>query len=319
MELTMNPTAIREQVSLTGLLARLGYQPAHNSGREILYRNVLHEDGKKPSLCVNDNLGMWYDHGTGKGGNVIDFGLAFWPGLEIKEVCGKLHEIMEQAIPAAVSILKPSRRKRHKTLIQPYYRVDKVCDLGKTPSIRLFLEKRGIWEEAQGILQEVHYHSVHAKLQPRQFFAAGHRNDSGSWQVRNKYFKGCLGNKGLTLLTGDSRRLCVFKDIFDYLSWKHDHPELPDSALIINSYSLLAAAIKTAMRYPAISVYFDHTPEGHQSLRQFITELPYAADGTPAFSGHHDYSEKRRTEARAAYEAQKPKDLFKNIEIPFIR
>ncbi|NHA02521.1 hypothetical protein G7092_01870 [Mucilaginibacter sp. HC2] len=316
--MTMNPAVIREQVSITGLLARLGYQPAHNSGREILYSNVLHHDGKKPSLCVNDSLGVWYDHGTGKGGNVIDFGLAFWPELEIRDVCGKLHEIMEQALPA-VSLLKPSRRKRHKTLIQPYYRVDKVCELGRTPSIRLFLEKRGIWEAAQGILKEIHYHSVHAKLQPRQFSAAGHRNEAGSWQVRNKYFKGCLGNKGLTFFPGDSRRLCVFKDIFDYLSWKHDHPEAPDSILMINSYSLLPAAIKMAMRYPNLNVYFDHTPDGHESLRRFITELPYATDGTPAFHGHHDYSEKRRTEARTAFEAKKANNLFKKIQVPFER
>jgi hypothetical protein len=111
--------------------------------------------------------------------------------------------------------------------------------------------------------------------------------------------------------------LCVFKGIFDYLSWKHDHPESADSALMVNRYTLLPAAIKVAMRYPELTVYFDHSPEGHQSLRQFITELPYATDGTPAFSGHHDYNEKRRTEVRAESESQKPKDLFKNIEVPF--
>lgn len=317
MEMTTNPSAIRDQVSITGLLAKLGHQPAHNSRRGLMYRDVLHEDTKKPSLCVNDNLGVWYDHKTGKGGNVIDFGLAFWPGLDIRDVCGKLYEVMQQGPPAADS--KQSRRKRRKTLIQPYYRVDRICELGTTPSIRQFLERRGIWEEAQGILQEVHYHSVHAKLHPQQFFAAGHKTDAGSWQVRNKYFKGCLGNKGLTLLTGDPRRLCVFKDIFDYLSWKHDHPGLDDSALMINSYGQLPAAIKAAMRYPHLTVYFDHSPEGHQSLRQFISELPYATNGTSAFHGHHDYNEKRRTEARAEREAQEPKDLFKNIEIPFIR
>lgn len=315
----MNPATIREQVSLTGLLARLGFQPVRGAGREIMYRNVLHQDRKKPSLCVNDNLGVWYDHGTGKGGNVIDFGLAFWPGLGMKDVCGKVYEVMQQAVPATVSLLNHTRRKRRKTLVQPYFKIDKVCELGKTPSIRQYLERRGIWQEAQGILQEVHYHSVHSKLQPRQFAAAGHRNDAGSWQVRNKYFKGCLGNKGLTLLPGDTRRLCVFKDMFDYLSWKHEHQELSDSALIINSYSLLPAAIKMATRYPHLNVYFDHTPEGHESLNQFLSELPYAADGTSAFQGHHAYNEKRRTEARAERDAHAPKDLFKNIEVPFIR
>ncbi|SFT05595.1 hypothetical protein [Mucilaginibacter polytrichastri] len=319
MQTTMNPAAIREQVSITALLARLGYQPVHNSGRESVYRSVLHQDGKKPSFCVNDTLGMWYDKRTGKGGNVIDFGLAFWPGLATREVCGKLNDVMHQAVLPAVAGVKQAGKRRRKSLKLPYFRIDKVCELGQTTSIRQFLERRGIWEEAQGVLQEVHYHKVDTHQKPTLYAAAGYRNEHGGWQVRNKYFKGCLANKGLTLLAGDSRRLCVFKDIFDYLSWKHEHPDLSNSALIINSYSLLPAAIKVAMRYPELAVYFDHSPEGHQSLRQFITELPYANNGISAFKGHHDYNEKRRSEARAEHEAKKPKDLFKNIEVPFER
>ena len=315
----MNPAVIREQVSITGLLARLGYQPAHKSGTESVYRSVLRQDEKKPSLCVNDTLGVWYDKGTGKGGNVIDFGLAFWPGLATREVYGKLCEVMQQVVPSATASVKQAGKRRRITLKLPYFRIDKICELGQTPAIQQFLERRGIWEEAQGILQEVHYRRVDKHEQPIIYCAAGHCNESGGWQVRNKYFKGCLGNKGLTLLPGDNRRLRVFKGIFDYLSWKHEHPECTDSALMVNRFTLLSAAIKVAMRYPTLTVYFDHSPEGHQSLRQFISELPYATDGTSAFSGHHDYNEKRRTEVRAASESQRPKDFFKNIEVPFER
>jgi hypothetical protein len=315
---TMNPNVIREQVSITGLLAKLGFQPSHNSGQETVYRSILRQDGKKPSFCVNDTLGVWYDKNTGKGGNVIDFGLAFWPGLQTREVCGKLCEVMQQTVPTVPEAKQPGKRRRQNVKL-PYYRIDKVCELGQTPSIRQFLERRGIWREAQGILQEVHYHRVDNHQEPTLYTAAGHRNESGGWQVRNKYFKGCLGNKGLTLLPGDDRRLCVFKNIFDYFSWKNDHPGVNDSALMVNSYNLLPAAIRVAMRYPTLAVYFDHSPEGHTSLRQFITELPYATDGTPAFKGHHDYNEKRRTDVRVANEALLSKDIFKNIEVPFER
>jgi hypothetical protein len=319
METKMNPAAIRERVSITALLARLGHQPAHKSGTESVYRSVLSQDGKKRSLCVNDTLGVWYDKGTGKGGNVIDFGLALWPGMDTQKVCGKLSEVMQQVAPAASANVKQSGKRRRKTLKLPYFQIDKICELGQTPAIQQFLERRGIWEEAQGILREVHYHKVDNHQDPVSYAAAGHCNESGGWQVRNKYFKGCLGTKGLTMLLRDNRRLVIFKDIFDYLSWKHDHPGSTDTALMVNKYTLLPAAIKVAMRYPTLTVYFDHSPEGHQSLRQFITELPYATDGTSAFSGYHDYNEKRRTEVRAATESRKPKDLFKNIGVPFER
>jgi hypothetical protein len=319
METTINPSVIREQVSITGLLSRLGFEPARNSGRELLYRSMLRDGDTKPSFCVNDSLGVWFDHGTGKGGNVIDFGLAFWPALGFKDVCGKLCEVMQQTAPAAISFFQPGERKRRKALKLPHYRVDKIHSLGHSPAIQQYLERRGIWEIAQGILQEVHYHVTDEKRQVKHFFAAGHRNESGGWEVRNKYFKGCLGHKGLTLIEGDNRRLCLFEGFFDYLSWKHEHQEQQDSALVLNTLSLLPAAIKVATRYPHLTVFFDNDTAGRQASRQFITELPYASDGASAFAGHHDYNDKRRVEARAAREALQPKDLFKNIAVPFER
>ena len=71
---TINPTIIKEQVTLAGLLARLGYQPVRPGGHELVYHSMLRKDDRTPSFSVNDALGVWYDHGTGKGGNVIDFG-----------------------------------------------------------------------------------------------------------------------------------------------------------------------------------------------------------------------------------------------------
>lgn len=69
---------LKEQGSIVDLLSRLGHQPVPKRGREKMYISMLRDDDTDPSFSVNDELGVWFDHGAGKGGNIIDFGLAYW-------------------------------------------------------------------------------------------------------------------------------------------------------------------------------------------------------------------------------------------------
>jgi len=315
---TINPTLIKEQVTMAGLLARLGYQPAKTGGRELVYRSMLRDNDRTPSFSVNDGLGVWYDHGTGKGGNVIDFGLAYWPDLTFKDVVQKIWEVAQQAVPAMAASFQPAGRRRS-ALKLPHYQVEEVKPLGSNTTIRHYLANRGILHLAKGKLQEVYYCVENEKHERKYFFAAGHQNELCGWEVRNKYFKGCLGKKALTIIENDPRHVVLFEGYFDYLSWLHEHPDNKVSVLVLNSLSLLEAAIKVAMRYPQIDSYFDHDKPGRQATRALLKALPYASDRSVIYEGYHDYNDKRKSDARAEREAQKPKDLFKNIEVPFSR
>lgn len=318
---TLNPTLIKEQVALAGLLARLGYQPASPHGRELVYRSMLREDDTKPSFSVNDALGVWYDHGTGKGGNVIDFGLAYWPGLTFREVLSKIWEVAQQAIPASLSFQPAVAGRRRKALKLPHYQVENIKPLGGTRLITHYLEVRGVRKVAEGRLQEIYYYVDDEKGERKYFFAAGHQNELGGWEVRNKYFKGCLGKKAMTLIAGEERRLAVFEGYFDYLSWLYEHPGAKESILILNSLSLLEAAIKVATRYPIIDCFFDHDKPGRSANKRFLAGLPYATDRSAIYEGHHDYNDKRKADARAERLAANPpqKDFFQNIKVPFER
>src|ERR1022692_1531044 len=89
----INASDVKAQVSLSDLLARLGFQPLRKSGKELLYLSMLRDSDTKPSFAVNEQLGVWYDHGIGKGGNIIDFGLAFWKNLSFQEVLEKIVQV----------------------------------------------------------------------------------------------------------------------------------------------------------------------------------------------------------------------------------
>lgn len=315
---TINPTIIKEQVTVAGLLARLGYQPAKPGGRELVYRSMLRDGDRSPSFSVNDALGVWYDHGTGKGGNVIDFGLAYWPDLTFKEVVQKIWEVAQQAVPAVAVSLQPAGRRRRAQKL-PHYQVEEVKPIINNPLIKHYLKNRGVLQLAAERLQEIYYCVEDEKHQRKHFFAAGHQNELGGWEVRNKYFKGCLGKKALTIIAGDARRVVLFEGYFDYLSWCYEHPDDRATVVILNTLSLLEAAIKVAMRYPQVDCYFDHDKPGRQATRTFLKALPYASDRSAIYIGHHDYNDKRKSDARNEREGQKPRDIFKGIKVPFER
>ncbi|RYZ21426.1 MAG: hypothetical protein EOP49_47045, partial [Sphingobacteriales bacterium] len=92
MSVFINAKDLKEQASIVDLLANLGFKPARKTGKEYLYISMLREGDTNPSLSVDDALGVWFDHGTRKGGNIIDFGLAYWKYLTFNEVVEKLQE-----------------------------------------------------------------------------------------------------------------------------------------------------------------------------------------------------------------------------------
>lgn len=66
-----------KQIDLVDYLASLGHQPQKVNNRDYWYLSPLREE-KTPSFKVNQKLNVWYDHATGKGGNLIDFGTQYF-------------------------------------------------------------------------------------------------------------------------------------------------------------------------------------------------------------------------------------------------
>jgi DNA primase len=75
----------KQQVSLTAVketdmvdyLFALGYEPAKIRNVDYWYISPLRNE-KTPSFKVNRRLNKWFDHGLGKGGNLIDFGIEYY-------------------------------------------------------------------------------------------------------------------------------------------------------------------------------------------------------------------------------------------------
>jgi Toprim-like len=291
----LNAADIKEQVSLVDLLTRLGYNAQRRSGKERMYLSMLRDSDTKPSFTVNDDLNVWYDHGAGKGGNIIDFALAYWPGLEFADVLDKIRITCQQEIIPLKADAERTSRRRHAVKI-PHFKVEEVKELGNNPAITAYLQSRCVWNAAQGKLKEVYYYVKDEKQVRKSFFAAGWQNEFGSWEVRNKYFKSCIGQKGITFYAGDPGRLAVFEGYLDYLSWTMNMPDDGSSVLVLNSLSLLELAIWKANSFPEVGLFFDRDKAGQGASLIFKAACPQAIDRSVCYEGFKDYNDKITSE-----------------------
>jgi len=65
------------QIDLVDYLAALGFRPQQIRGTDYWYRSPLREE-KTASFKVNRKKNIYYDHGTGEGGTIIDFGVRYF-------------------------------------------------------------------------------------------------------------------------------------------------------------------------------------------------------------------------------------------------
>jgi len=295
----LNAKALKEQASLVDLLNRLGYTPVKKSGKEQMYRSMLRDDDRKPSFAVDDELGVWFDHGTRKGGNIIDFGLLYWKGLSFNEVIEKIQQVT--LIVQGEKKLRPRLNGKAAS-----YTIEEVKPIGTHPAITTYLKSRGIFEIGKDLLSEVYYYIEDDANERKHFFAAAWKNENGSWEVRNKYFKGCLGHKAITFIPGHEKNLAVFEGFMNYLSWKVENPSVNQSIIILNTLALLPEGIDKAIQFSAIDIYFDRDRPGHTATNELIKALPYATDRSRIYSGYNDYNDRLISRLKSKPEAEPP-------------
>jgi len=250
----LNAGSIREQVSLSMLLSRLGYQPAKSSGDEKLYLNVLRDTETSPTFAINTQLGMWFDRFTKKSGDIIDFGMAYWAGLNSDQVIEKISQLC--ACPQENNVNNQRAGRKRRAVKIPYYHIAETKPIGCNPEITAYLQSQGILEITLGQLKEVYYYVVDEKHRRKDFFAAGWQNENGGWEVMGRNFAGCLGRKGMTFIAGDTNSLMMFEDYISYLSWKYANRTAGHSILVMNSPEFLPAAKSRAAKFRDVAVFF---------------------------------------------------------------
>lgn len=279
----MEAKELKAAASLPLLLEALGHLPQKQHGQELIY----HLSGPKPCFTVNQEHNIWYDHHTGKGGNIIDFAMTYWK-VTFREALKKLNEHFSLNQLPEYGRLQCRRRHAQKL---PHYRLQHSNPLGSNAEITDYLKSRCIWEVAQTVLSEVYYYVQDEKGNVKPFYAAGLQNELGHWQVSSLNFNGCLGHPAISFISKSETKVNVFQDSINYLSWQTDNPEANGSILILNSDDLLLAAIRKVKDFQEISVLFNRDDTGRLKAAELIQALPQATDRSAIYEGHAHYNE----------------------------
>jgi hypothetical protein len=251
-----------KQKDLADYLAEIGYHPNFVKGDDHWYLSPLRAENT-PSFKVNQRLNLWFDHGIGKGGNLIDFGTLYYQ-CSVRELLGKLGAIssFQQQIPRLFDQLKTQPPSNHSPIqimaIKPI----------ESPELFAYLTRRKI---PIGVAQN-HCRQVDFELYGRQISALGFANLSGGYELRNTNFKGCSPPKDFTCLDGGSDQVAVFEGFFSFLSFRA--LQVDDSSLtnflVLNSLSFLEKARSQLENHRQISLFLDNDRAGRQSTTKAL-------------------------------------------------
>lgn len=167
-----------------------------------------------------------------------------------------------------------------------------------SPALFSYLRERGINTElAKRECREVHY-----LTDGKPYFAVGFPNRSGGYEIRNKFFKGCIAPKDITHIrqTEPGETCCLFEGFMDYLSFltlrQAGHPDRPaldgQDCIVLNSVSNLSKALRPLGDYERIHCFLDNDRAGLEALREIQREYgSRVRDASYVYSGYKDLND----------------------------
>lgn len=246
------------QLPIEDFLARLGYQPVKGRGNELWY-HAPYRDDRTPSFRVNVEKLLWYDFGLGKGGDI--FTLAgelvgsgdFMEQVKfIAETANMPMTVPEVSIPTFPP--KPS---------EPAFEGVEAVPLLHSP-LTDYLAERGIpYAVASRYCCRLNY-----GIRGKRYFTIGFPNVAGGYEVRSRFFKGCVPPKDVSLVKaeGSPADVCsVFEGFMDFLSAVTLGLETGD-CLVLNSVANVEKAMKHLDGYGRMDSYLDRDEAGRRTL-----------------------------------------------------
>ena len=131
-------------------------------------------------------------------------------------------------------------------------------------------------------------------MNDKNYFGIGFKNDSGGYEIRNKYLKICLGKKDVSTIKNGSESLRVFEGFFDFLSFKNIEKSIenkPSDYLILNSVSMIHTIKNSLENYESIELYFDNDEAGNRAVEMIENENKNVEDCRVLYSDFKDLND----------------------------
>lgn len=289
----MNKLTVAEarKIDIVDYLSSLGLLGTKIQGEDHWYFSPF-RDERTPSFKINRRSNIWYDHGSGDGGNIIDFGILY----HRIDVRGFLELLARDYRQNAFSFHPPLKRDNNISPVagekenstESKIIITAARQLGNAGLLH-YLNKRAIAPDlASRFCQEVDF-----TLYKKQHTAIGFPNGKGGYELRNSYFKGSSSPKTFRFVDNSSQELQVFEGFFDFLSWfshfKND--QLACNFLVLNSLSFFQKAKQTMEQHSSIGLWLDRGTAGQACTMQALKSNSAYTDKSNLYKDFDDLNE----------------------------
>lgn len=265
-------------ISIADFLNAMGIHPTKQKGNALWY-SAPYRTERTPSFKVDTAKNVWFDFGTGKGGDIFDLAGEFIGSEDFPLRA----EFIARNGACPLPVMEQSPREKER---EPSFE-----DIWTRPLLngRLlgYLEERGINAHvAIPNCEEVRY-----RVRGKRYYAIGFRNMSGGLELRNRIFKGCIPPKDISLKRNGSDVCSVFEGFMDYLS-AMQMGIIASDRLVLNSVSNVEKALKVLGVYRRIECYLDNDDAGRRTLERLRTDFgEKVIDRSSLYADHKDLNE----------------------------
>jgi hypothetical protein len=227
---------------------------------------------------------LWIDYGTNEGGTLIDLVMRI-------ENCsnGEAMRILEQRISGtpSFSFQRNNLLEEKEVKQEPAIQITGIAPLSSPPLIDYFHERRINADIAKFHCKEINY-SVNGK----PYFAIGFRNDTGGYELRSKYFKGCTSKAVTSHIFGQSS--CqIFKGFMDYLSFltMKNWQRSPVDVIVLNSLTNLPKITNSLAEYKSVALFLDNDEAGKRAVQNLRSVCKEVIDQSLHYANHKDLND----------------------------
>ena len=240
-----------KQIDLVPYLKKQGFRVGKTTSKDVWFFSPFKYE-KTPSFKVNISKNVFFDHSSGIGGTIIDFVMKY-NNCSIKEAL---------IILSDDTFSFHQQKEEIKDEVLPTYSIHKVTELTNQRLLEYLSNRKINLQFAKRFCFQVHYSFSNGK----ENYGIGLMNDVGGLEIRNKFFKGCLGKKEITTINNNSDVVSIFESWSDFLSYLTLKNEIPkENFIILNSTSLVKKAIDLIDNYDVIKLFFDNDESGNEA------------------------------------------------------
>jgi len=263
-------------INIRDYLARMNIHPKKEKSYFGMYLSPFRAE-LIPSFKVDFRKNLWYDFGSGEGGTMVDLAMKI-NSCTFPEAMRKL----EGNETPSYQLTEKQNCISYKTTLR------KVRPL-KSTALCEYLAGRGInMDAARRQCSEVHY-SIGDKI----YYAIGFKNNSGGFELRNRYFKGTVSPKDITSFTIPTDECMIFEGFMDYLSYltfkKQFRPQI--DTVVLNSAAHIDRAMNFLNGHYRVFAYLDNDTTGKRILSEITARHGNVTDLSMYFEPCKDLNE----------------------------